>query len=255
MYPRLSWSSLNAYEECAMRHKLQRARKRKPIPEHVILVGNVLHYASEQLILGSCSADEIVEQSVRDFDRRVDEATMLGWDAQEIDEHRGRVFQGASRLVELYAEEFKDWIGVWGGLVAELHILKFYRSWALEGYMDVAMMTHENVPKAIYDVKTGSSHKRGQLEFYSVLCEAYFGAKPDHLYWIEPLGRGIVEVVVTDEEHNEMQQRIAQAAEKIMKGEFPVSGFPSKCGWCSSRDFCSATEASRTGKFTTSGLV
>ncbi len=230
-----------------MRHKMNRERKRKPIPERFVLVGNVLHYVSEQLILKAIPEADIVEQAVLDFNRRVAESVNLGWNIEEIAEAQARVESGAWRLAELYAEKFKGW--ELGGLIPELHLFKFYENWALEGYIDVAMMTESRVPKGIYDVKTGSSHKRGQLEFYSVLCEAYFGKRTDKFYWIEPLGRGVVEVVVTDEDHDAMKQRIVHAAEAIMRDDFPTEGFPNKCGYCSARDWCPATDASRAGKF------
>lgn len=248
MYPRLSWSTLQQIEDCPQRYLLHRQRKRKPLPERLVLVGNVIHYVSEQLILGAVSAGEIVSQAVRDFDRRVAEAHTLGWDAIELQMNRSRVITGAWKLAELYDELFRETERA--AIKPEMHLFKFYKGWALEGYIDIAVMDseHRRLVQGVFDVKTGTSHKKGQLQFYDVLIEAYFGMRPDRLAWIEPLGRGIVPVVVTPEENHEMKKRIKSAVELITTGEFPATGFPKKCSWCPSEPFCPATQAARNMK-------
>lgn len=248
MYPRISWSSLNAFEECNMRHKLNRERKRAPIPASVVTVGNVLHYVSEQLITNQRhDYAAVIEQAERDFDRRVLEAETLGWSAEEVQEKRDRVTVGAGQLVNLYTQHF-----IAGpAYKAELHILKFYEGWSLEGYLDVTKFAKDGDQvwvDEVWDVKSGGS-KNGQLHFYSVLCEAYFGRRPESLGFIEPLARGMVPIGVTDDQHMAMKQRIFDAVTAIRNDEFPTSGFPSKCGWCSSRAFCPATDKARAMSF------
>ncbi len=249
MYPRLSWSTLSAFEECPQRYLLHRQRKRSLIPERYVLVGNVLHYASEQLILRGVPETQVASAALADFDRRVAEATSLGWDDAEREEQRAKVGHGVWRLIELFAEEFEtipDW-----HLKSEVHLYQFYPGWAIEGYMDVVVQADRGHVKRVYDVKTGTSHKAGQLEFYSVLCEAYFGERPEKLAWIEPLGRGVVEVVVTDEDHMEMKRRIRDAVIHIRSDVFPTDGFPKKCSRCNSEQFCPATEQTRAMKLRT----
>ncbi len=228
-----------------MRYKLHRERKRNLIPTRYVLVGNVMHYASEQLLLGSRYVNDIVEDALRDFDRRVAEATTLGWDEGERAEQKAKVEQGVWRLAELFDDEFEEYRK--SDMEAEMHLFQFYQGWALEGYMDVVWVP-DDYPLAVYDVKTGSSHKAGQLQFYGVLCEAYFGQRPQKLAWIEPLGRGVVEVPVTDEEHAEMKDRIQRVVRMIASDEFETSGFPKKCSRCNSEPFCPATEKSRAMK-------
>ncbi len=247
MYPRLSWTTLQAWEDCPQRLLLHRQRKRKPISQRYVLVGSVLHYVSEQLLLRANDISDIVQQADRDFMRRVQEADVLGWDADELDENRERVTTGAWRLAELYDEEF-------GGtdraaLIPELHLFQFYPGWALEGYMDIAVMeSHRAYAERVYDVKTGTSHQAGQLEFYSVLCEARFGVRPEYLAWIEPLARGVVEVPVTDQAHEEMKLRVVAAVKGIRAGDFVTSGFPKKCSRCPSETMCPATDWARAGR-------
>lgn len=248
MYPRLSWSTLQAYEECPQRYFLWRQRKRKLIPEKFTLVGNTLHYTSEQLILGSMSESKIVESAVLDYSRRVQESTSLGWSQAEITENMQRVHDGAWRLIEIYSEEFNS-VNL-RDIIPELHLYRFYETWCLEGYMDLAVVfagSRGEIEK-VYDVKTGTSHKRGQLEFYSVLVEAYQGVRPEKLAFIEPLARGVVEVKVSREDHDAMKTRIMKAAMHIKKNEFPTDGFPKACFRCSSEPFCPATERARNGK-------
>ncbi len=245
-YPRLSWSTLKNIEECAQRYPLHRERKRTPLPERWVLVGNVMHYVSEQLIMGVLQVGDIVEAAVRDFERRVREAHTLGWDASEMAEHRQRVITGAWKLAELFDDEFSSVDR--GDLRSEMHLFRFYRGWCLEGYMDVVHTEGRDKVLAVYDVKTGSSHTQGQLQFYDVLVEAYFGRRPEKLAWIEPLARGIVPVVVTPEENHEMKKRIKAAVDVITTGEFPATGFPKKCGRCPSEPFCPATQAARNMK-------
>lgn len=250
MYPRLSWSTLKAIEECEQRYLLHRERKRTPIPERYVLVGNVMHYASEQLVLGGVGHEMIVAQAVWDFDRRVREARTLGWDADELHEKRENVKAGVWRLAEIFDELFAN---VERDLIKpEMHLYSFHPSgWAIEGYIDLAVVTPVpgRVVTDVFDVKTGSSHEAGQLQFYDVLIETYFGRRPERLGWIEPLGRGLVEVPVTPEENHEMKKRIKAALEVITKGEFDTTGFPKKCGRCPSEPFCPATDAARKMEF------
>lgn len=247
IHARLSWSSMTAWEACNMRNLLARQRKRKPIPAKVVMVGNVIHYAAEQIMLGAVPEDQIVEQALLDFDRRVVEAIDLGLGAHEIAEKRLLVEEGTWRLINLLDEEFASVSP--DALQSEMHLMKFYKGWALEGYMDIVQMESRTLPVGVYDVKTGSSHDQGQLQFYSVLSEAYFGVRPKRFGWIEPLGRGIVPVTVTDEEHEAMQQRIMRAVVGIKNGEFGTTGFPKACGWCSSKDFCPMFDKAKSGRF------
>ena len=247
MYPRISYSSLTKYEDCHLRLKLHREHKYKPIPVRYVLIGNVLHYVSEQLLLRSLPEQEIVSQAVLDYERRIDEADTLGWDVEEIEEGRLKVVNGSWRLIEIYA----DLLGGYKReqLLPELHLFKFYEGWSLEGYMDVVVM-HENRRMAIkvFDVKTGTSHKADQLTFYAVLCEAYFGTAPEELAFVEPLARGVVGVTVTPGDLADMKGRIARAARGMQAGEFGATGFPKKCSWCPSETMCPATAAARAGK-------
>jgi CRISPR/Cas system-associated exonuclease Cas4 (RecB family) len=187
----------------------------------------------------------------------VAEARTLGWNEAETAEARDKVTYGAWRMVELYEEEFglgDKQAEREGQILSEMHLFKFYKGWCLEGYIDVAVQPDREVHtlpeklEAVYDVKTGTSHEQGQLQFYDVLVEAYFGMRPKRLCWIEPLARGVVEVMVTPEENFAMKQRIKAAVESIQANEFPTSGFPKKCGWCSSSPFCPATERARNMK-------
>lgn len=247
IYPRLSWTTLQMIEECPQRYLLHKQRRRSPIPERYVLVGNVMHYASEQLILGVNPIQAVVSDSLADFDRRVLESTALGWNEQEMTEKREQVEPGVWRLAEIYDDEFASLDR--GDLRAEVHLFRFFPGWAIEGYMDVAQMAHgQRFIEKVYDVKTGSSHKVGQLQFYSVLIEAYQGERPEGFAWIEPLGRGLVRVTVTDDEHEEMKQRIKRAVLEVVKGEFPTDGFPSKCSRCPSETFCPALDGARNFK-------
>lgn len=247
MYPRISWSSLQNWEECPQRHLLARQRKRSLIPERYILVGNVLHFASEQLILGCVPEQLVVADALADFDRRVAESTSLGWDDAEREEQRAKVELGAWRLVEMFADEFGS--VELGHLKSEMHLFQFYPGWCLEGYMDVAVLGGSRGPVTrVYDVKTGTSHKAGQLQFYGVLCEAYFGERPETLAWIEPLARGVVEVAVLHDEHMAMKKRIMDAVIGIQAEAFTTDGFPKKCSRCSSEAWCPATNQVRAMK-------
>lgn len=247
MYPRISYLSLTKYEDCNLRLKLHRERKYKQIPTRFVLVGNVLHYVSEQLLLRSISEQEIVSQAVLDYERRVSEADTLGWDAEELEEGRIKVVNGAWRLIEIYAKVFEQYKRE--QLLPELHLFKFYEGWSLEGYMDVVVM-HENRRMAlnVIDVKTGTSHKRDQLVFYAVLCEAYFGTLPHWLAFVEPLARGYVPVTITPEDVASMKERIKAAVLGMQADAFEATGFPKKCSWCPSETMCPATAAARAGK-------
>lgn len=247
MYPRISYTSLTKYEDCHLRLKLHREHKYKQIPTRFVLVGNVLHYVSEQLLLRAIPEQEIVEQALHDFDRRVREADNLGWDAEEQATAKEKIARGAWRLVEIYAELF-------GGykreqLIPELHIFKFYEGWSLEGYMDIAVMREDRrIALKVFDVKTGTSHKADQLTFYAVMCEAYFGEAPEELAFIEPLARGIVPVTLTPGDRDSMKDRIKRAVIGMQNDDFGATGFPKKCSWCPSETVCPATAAARAGR-------
>lgn len=247
MYPRISYTTMKAYEECHLRHQLHRQRKRKRIPQEYVLVGSVIHYVAEQWLLRASSIEGMVADALRDFDRRVAEEEVPPWTPEDTEMHRERTKVGAERLIELMGEEFRSVAA--GNLQSEMHILKFYDSWMLEAYIDVINVTPNMRPIAVYDVKTGTSHHQDQLTFYGVVCEQYMGDRPEKYAWIEPLGRGVVYVSITEDEHEEMKRRIGRAVLAIAADEFQPTGFPSKCSRCPSKTMCPATEASREMRF------
>jgi hypothetical protein len=244
MYPRLSWTTLKEYEECPQRYKLYREKKRTPIPERYVLTGNVVHYATEMLASGLYEVDYIYEQAGRDFDRRVAEGS-VGWSLSEQVEQYERCMAGVEKMIELFTIPDYGFFA----MSSEMELVKHYGGWTIEGYIDLARWgkTEEGLLAVdqVWDVKTGTSHEDGQLAFYSVLCEAVFGERPEKLGWIEPLGRGVVERVITPDAHMAMKQRIRDAARGIAGDVFTTSGFPKKCGRCSHAPWCPALENTR----------
>lgn len=236
MYPRISWSSLKRFEECPQKFKLYREKKRKPIKESWVIRGNVLHFSLEQILTGRPKS-LIVEDAMRDHARMVEEARNLGWDEGEIAESEGMVRQGAAKLVELM-EEYDH-----SGWVSELRIFKFYKDWCLEGIIDA----WDPALPEVFDLKTGS-WDHGQMVFYSVLHATYFGEYPRKTTVIEPLGRGMVDVVITPDEIRDMKDRIQRAVLAIGANDFPTSGFPEKCSWCPSARWCPAQAKTREGR-------
>lgn len=258
MYPRVSWTTLQKYEECPQQFFLHREKKRRDIPERYVITGNVSHWVMEECMHGQASADEIIEQAMFDFDRRVAEARSLGMSPSEVAEERLRCEHAVTRLIELLDEFWQP------GWVTERELRKYYSGWAIEGYLDLSTVAQYKIRipgtedewemrpyvTEVWDVKTGSSHRNGQLAFYSVLCEAYYGLRPQKFGWIEPLGRGQVEIGISDEDHEEMKQRIAAAVRGIAADAFPTDGFPKKCQRCASVDFCPAMARTRSMSLT-----
>ncbi len=242
MYARISWASLKRYEECPMRYKLARERKKKPFKEAWVLRGNVLHYTLEQMVIGQLPG-VLLESALRDHDRQVAEAYNLGWGPQEIAESRAKVEVAVGNLIPLYAEVKETY----PMLLSELRLLKFYQDWALEGVLDLYSPETESHGALIADLKSGT-WESGQLVFYAVLHESYFGRPVEKLLVIEPLGRGLVWVPVVEQEIQEMKDRIMQAVVGIDTDQFPTKGFPDKCSWCISEPWCPATAKTREGR-------
>ena len=234
MYPRISWSSLKRYEECPQRYYLGRQKKRKPITEAWVLRGNVLHFALEQLTQGVAPID-VIDNSILNHERMVEEAIDLGWGPSEIEESENKVAHGAKRLTELYAQ--LDYPGI----VSEMRVFKFYQGWCLEGVFDLY------APGMVADLKSGS-WDAGQMVFYEVLYRAQFQEPTDRVLVIEPLGRGLVDVVVTEEEIDLMRHRIKDVVEGVHANKFPTTGFPDKCNWCQNEPWCPATMKAREGR-------
>lgn len=220
--------------------KLSRERKRKPMKEAWVLRGNTLHYSLEQLSMGA-EFPEVMEAALRNHDRYVAEATNLGWGQVEIEESREQIRAAVTRLVPLYREIETTRTRP---LLSEVRLFKFYPEWCLEGVLDLYGPSN----RSVYDLKSGS-WEQDQMTFYAVLHEAYFGVKAGSIVVIEPSGRGLVDVSVTDEEIAEMKERIARVARGMKQDQFPTDGFPDKCGMCQSEPWCPATERSRSGTF------
>jgi hypothetical protein len=240
MYPRVSYSALDRFETCSMRQKLHAEKKRTPIKEEHVLVGNALHYGLAAHI-DTFGKLRIVEPAMWEFERRAREEGPR-WDRFKMEEQMQKVQDAAGRLQDLLDDRFR--LVPPEMLRSEVRLFRAMKGWSIEGYLDLTVGT----ALEIWDLKTGS-WSQDQLVFYDVLTETVLGSRPEVVGVIEPLGRGWIDLPVTDEHRNDMKERIKQFVFRVRQEDWQYEGYPDRCSWCNSKPFCPKWESSREGSF------
>lgn len=239
MYARVSYSALERFEACSMRFLLHRERKRSALPPRYVLKGNSLH-AGLGLWIESGGRISVYQGAVWEFERRLREERPA-WTKAETVEVLGEVKAGAERTQELLEGRWLDPHSA-GALVSEASLFRAYPGWMMEGYIDLMVARGREV----WDLKSGRWHA-DQLVFYDVLVEAVMGFRPDVVGVIEPLGRGLVTVPISDEHRADMRRRIQVYVERVTADDYKFEGYPDECGRCLSKPFCSRWDAARSG--------
>lgn len=238
-YPRVSYSALEKFEACSTRLRLHIERKRQDLDPGVVVVGNALHYGLAAHV-DSSGLVSIMDATMWEFERRLRENGPR-WGREKVTEEVERARLGAQNLAAcLEGYELDPLLAR-----SEVRLFRHYRGWSIDGYLDLLYRADGRLE--VWDLKSGSWH-RDQLVFYDVLCEEVLGVRPDVVGIIEPLGRGFVEVPVTDEYRVDMRSRIKRLVERVRMDDWQFEAFPSGCGWCLSKPWCPKWEAAREGK-------
>ena len=243
LYPKISYSGLEKFEKCQQMWWLNKSRKRTPIDPKYVTDGNAIHAALEAVVTGI--PEDPVAAALSFWLMRVREENVR-WTDDEKREHFERVGHGATKLVSL-VDEISSRSSSHARMLSEVRMVFTKPTYALEGFFDLVVEPQgEGKGVEIWDVKTGRWHL-DQLVFYDLLWTSAVGYRPDRLGIIEPFGRGVVEVVVDDSHREDMRGRLAAMIGAVTRGEFPATGYPSKCGWCNSKPWCPKWDKARSG--------
>jgi hypothetical protein len=249
-YPRVSYASLVRWERCQELWRAHADGRYKKTDPTVYLVGNVMDSLVAGMVASRLFFPVEVElaRALGDFDRRVAEHPPRWMGDRTTESERDRVAGGVGVLWELLRE-----LGIersserW---TAKLDVRVPMRGWMLDGELDLLIQRTELGPTEVWDVKTGSSHHADQLVFYDILMEQW-GLPITKAGFIEPFGRGLVEVMVTDADRLSLKERIAACVRGVaglQAREAEFTGYPDQCGWCDAKTFCARWDKARSGK-------